>query len=48
MAVTATAKSGVNVTILRTNSNTLTQFMLNCTSNNLDNCVRVSVNDQYQ
>ena len=45
LAVTATAKSGVNCDILRTNSSTLTQFILDCTSNNLDNNVRVSVND---
>ena len=45
MAVTTTAKSGVNCNILRTNSSILTQFILDCTSNNLDNNVRVSMND---
>ena len=43
--IIATAKSNVNCDRLRENSSTLTQFILDCSSNNLDNDTRISQSD---
>ena len=45
IAVTAMAKSEINCSTLTSNTSTLTQYILDCTSNNLENDVRVSSND---
>ena len=45
IAVTAMAKSEINCSTLTSNTRTLTQYILDCTSNNLENDVRVSSSD---
>ena len=45
LTIAASAKSDINFDILRCNTDIMTQFILDCSSQNLQNDVRVSIND---
>ena len=45
MTISSMAKSGVNCAALKNNTNALTQYIIDCTSLNLENDFRISLND---
>ena len=45
LTISSMAKSGVNCAALKNNTNALTQYIIDCTSLNLENDFRVSLND---
>ena len=45
LTISSMAKSGVNCAALKNDNNALTQYIIDCTSLNLENDVRVSIND---
>ena len=45
LTMSSMAKSGVNCAALKNDNNALTQYIIDCTSLNLQNDFRVSIND---